>query len=213
VKVVLTDIEGTTTPITFVKDILFPAARARLPEWVRANPDDAEVRALTAEHDGLEGAITQLLAWSDADAKITALKSIQGRLWAQGYADGSLKAPLYPDVSPKLRAWQAAGVRLAVFSSGSVAAQQMLFGHTTEGDLRGLFSGWFDTTVGGKRDPAAYLAIAHSLGVPASRVRFLSDLEAELDAAAAAGMTTVCIVRDGQRAPRQHAGATSFVGL
>ncbi len=212
-KLVLTDIEGTTTPVSFVKDTLFPYARAHLAGWLRAHPEDQDVVLLTQAHGGVDGALRQLLAWMDADEKATALKSIQGRVWAAGYADGTLVAPLYPDVCPKLRAWRAHGVELAVFSSGSVAAQHLLFAHTTEGDVRDLFRGWFDTTVGNKREPAAYLAIARALGLPSGQIRFLSDIEAELDAAAAAGMTTVLLARDGQRPSGRHPVARSFTAL
>jgi enolase-phosphatase E1 len=204
VKVALLDIDGTTAPITFVHDVLFPYARARLPAFVAAHPDDPDVAALSAAHGGPDGALRQLLAWMDADAKVTALKAIQGRLWAQGYADGALRATLYPDVVPRLRAWRAAGVRLAVYSSGSVPAQQLLYGHTTDGDLRGWFAAWFDTTVGPKREAASYGAIARSLGEAPAEVSFFSDVEAELDAAAAAGLATVLVARDGQVPSGQH---------
>ncbi len=212
-RALVTDIEGTTTPVTFVKDVLFPYARARLPAYVRSRPDDADVRALVAQTGSEDAALAQLLAWMDADAKVTALKAIQGTLWAAGYADGSLRAPVYPDVPPALRAWRAAGTTLAVFSSGSVPAQHLLFGHTTEGDLRPLFSGWYDTTVGSKREAAAYHAIAADLRAPAAEVTFLSDVEAELDAAAAAGWVTVLVARDGQAPSGRHRVVASFAEL
>lgn len=203
-RVALLDIEGTTLPVAFVRDALFPYARARLPDWVAAHPDDPDVAALSAAHGGLDGALRQLLSWMDADAKVTALKAIQGRLWAQGYATGALRAALYPDVLPALRAWRADGVRLAVFSSGSVPAQRLVYGHTTAGDVRDLFSAWFDTTIGSKRDPAAYRAIAAALGEAPADVRFYSDVEAELDAAADAGMGAVLVARDGQAPSGRH---------
>lgn len=202
--VALLDIEGTTAPITFVHEVLFPYARARLPAWVADHPDDPDVAALAAAHGGPDGALRQLLAWMDTDAKVTPLKAVQGRIWAQGYAEGALRATLYPDVVPQLRAWRADGVRLAVYSSGSVAAQQLLYGHTTDGDLRGWFAAWFDTTVGSKREAASYAAIARSLGEAPAAVRFFSDVEAELDAAAAAGLATVLVARDGQAPSGRH---------
>lgn len=211
-RVVLTDIEGTTTPVSFVKDTLFPYARARLDAWVEANPGDPDVAALVAAH-GAEGARARLHGWMDEDAKVTALKAVQGRIWASGYADGSLRAPLYPDVSPALRAWRAAGVTLAVYSSGSVAAQHLLFGHTVEGDLRPLFSRWFDTTVGGKREANSYAAIASALGVPPADALFLSDVEEELDAAGAAGWRTALVARDGQRPSGRHRVVHTFGAL
>ncbi len=209
-KVALLDIEGTTIPVTFVHDVLFPYARARLPAHVAEHPDDPDVAALSAAHGGPDGALRQLLAWMDADAKVTSLKALQGRLWARGYADGTLRAALYPDVLPRLRAWRDAGVRLAVFSSGSVPAQQLLYGHTTEGDLRGWFEAWFDTTVGSKREPESYAAIARALAVAPMEVGFFSDVEAELDAAAVAGTTTVLVARDGQVPSGRHAVATAL---
>ncbi|MCB9686250.1 MAG: acireductone synthase [Alphaproteobacteria bacterium] len=213
IRVVLTDIEGTTTPITFVHRTLFPYARERLTAWVATHPDDPEVASLTAELGSAEAAVAQLLAWSDADVKATALKAIQGRVWAAGYADGTLVAPLYDDVVPKLRAWHAAGLRLAVFSSGSVPAQHLLFGHTSAGDLRPLFSGWFDTTTGPKREAPSYVVIAARLEVAPSEVLFLSDVEAELDAAAEAGMATGLLARDGQVPSGRHPVHADFSSI
>lgn len=213
IRVVLTDIEGTTTPITFVHDTLFPYARQRLPAWVAEHPEDPDVASLVAELGSPEAAVAQLLAWSDADVKATALKALQGRVWAAGYTDGTLVAPLYDDVVPKLRAWHASGLRLAVFSSGSVPAQHLLFGHTDAGDLRPLFSGWFDTTTGPKREDTSYVAIAAQLGVAPREVLFLSDVEAELDAATQAGMATGLLARDGQVPSGRHPVHAGFSSI
>lgn len=213
--VVLTDIEGTTTPVRFVHDVLFPYARARLPGWLPAHagePDVAAaidaVRADAGVRD-LADVVVTLLAWIDADEKRTPLKALQGRIWEAGYRDGSLRSPVYPDVPVALRAWRAEGRRLAVYSSGSVHAQRLLFAHTDAGDLTPLFSAYFDTTTGPKRAEASYRAIAAALGVPAADVRFLSDVVEELDAAAAAGMRTTLVDRDGGARPR---GAHPIVG-
>lgn len=212
---VLTDIEGTTTRISFVKDVLFPFARARLPAFLaeHAGREDvaaelAEVRRQAPGRPELE----TLLGWMDADAKITPLKALQGMIWAEGYADGTLRGDLYPDVAPCLRRWAGAGVRLAVFSSGSVPAQRQIFGHSVAGDITGLFSGFFDTRVGGKREPDSYGRLAIALGLPPAEALFLSDVEAELDAAAAAGMRTCQLVRpqDGTVASDRHAVAADF---
>ncbi len=213
-SVVVTDIEGTTTPIAFVHDVLFPYARRALPAYVAAHPDDADVQeAARLAPDG--DALAALLGWMDADAKIAPLKSLQGRLWREGYLAGEIKGVLYPDVIPALRRWHDAGVRLCVYSSGSVEAQRLLFGHTGEGDICGLFSGFFDTRTGAKRDAASYAAIARVLGVAEGRCLFLSDVEAELDAARKAGMQTCQLVRpeDGTVGSRRHPGLADFSAL
>jgi len=148
---IVTDIEGTTTRIAFVHDVLFPYARARLPEFLRAHADRPDVSAALAEVAQLApGAdpLATLLGWMDADAKIGPLKALQGMIWEAGYAQGALTGELYPDVAPALRRWRTAGVRLFVYSSGSVAAQKLLFRQSDHGNLEGLFSGFFDTGVG-----------------------------------------------------------------
>jgi enolase-phosphatase E1 len=212
--VVITDIEGTTTPIAFVHDVLFPYARRALPSYVAAHPEDADVReAARAAPDG--DALAALLGWMDADAKIAPLKSLQGKLWREGYLAGDIAGVLYPDVAPALRRWHAAGARLCVYSSGSVQAQRLLFGHTAEGDLCPLFSGFFDTNTGAKRDAASYTAIARALDADAGSCLFLSDVEAELDAAGAAGMQTCQLVRpaDGTVPSSRHPTQADFSAI
>lgn len=212
---VLTDIEGTTTPIAFVRDTLFPYARARMAGFIAEHADDPDVaEALAATRRAVPGAepLQTLLHWMDQDAKATPLKTLQGMIWREGYDDGTLRGPLYPDVAPCLRAWVGAGVRLFVYSSGSVAAQRQLFGRSSAGDLTTLFAGWYDTAVGNKREADSYDRIAIAAGVPASSMLFLSDVEAELDAAAMGGLRTCQIVRrtDGTAASRRHAKAADF---
>ena len=180
-RAILTDIEGTTSSLAFVHDVLFPYARARLPGWVAAHG----------------GNLVQLTAWMDADAKLTELKDVQGRIWAEGYASGDLQGHVYPDAAEALRRWHAQGTLLAVFSSGSVAAQKLIFGHSDQGNLAALFSGWFDTTTGPKREPMSYVLIADALGIPPGEIAFVSDVAAETDAAKAAGMRTYLIDRVG----------------
>lgn len=205
----LLDIEGTVCPITFVKDTLFPFARARLAAFVERNGADPGVQddLLAAAQlagrapDDVAGIVATLLQWIDEDQKVTPLKSLQGRIWREGWDSGAFVAPLYPDVVPTLRGWKAAGDTLAVFSSGSVEAQRQLFGHTNAGDLLELFSAFFDTTVGSKRSAAAYAAIAAALGVAPGEVVFYSDIVEELDAARDAGVVTALITRDGWRGP------------
>lgn len=200
--VILTDIEGTTSSISFVKDVLFPYARAALPGFVRENADKPEVRrwldAVATEHGTMcddDMVVEVLQGWIDEDRKHTALKALQGLVWEAGYTDGDFTAPLYPDVAPALRRWHAEGYPLAVFSSGSVPAQKLLFGHTDDGDLIPLFDAFFDTEVGHKREAGSYREITARLGRSASDIVFLSDVVEELDAAREAGMRTVLLDR------------------
>jgi enolase-phosphatase E1 len=208
---ILTDIEGTTTAIAFVKDTLFPFAEGALDGFLDAQADDATVAAILADVPGADPRAT-LRRWMAEDAKVTPLKSLQGLIWRAGYEDGRLKGHLWPDVAPCLRAWSAAGIALAVYSSGSVPAQKLLFGHSVAGDLTGLFTGFFDTAVGGKREAASYAAISAGLHLPPRDILFLSDVAEELDAAAAAGLQTCQLVRqaDGTRPSAHHAQATDF---
>ncbi|MBR0679570.1 acireductone synthase [Roseomonas eburnea] len=215
---VLTDIEGTTSAIAFVKETLFPFAQAELDAFLDARADDPEVAAILAEVRAAapgEDPRAVLRRWMQQDAKVTPLKTLQGLIWRAGYLDGRLKGHLWPDVAPCLRAWARAGLRLAVYSSGSVEAQRLLFGHSVAGDLTPLFAGFFDTRVGGKREAASYATIAAGLYLPPAEVLFLSDVAEELDAAAAAGLRTCQLVRaeDGMRACGRHAEATDFLGV
>ncbi|HEY8553255.1 MAG TPA: acireductone synthase [Burkholderiales bacterium] len=203
IRAVLTDIEGTTSSLSFVKDVLFPYSREHLPAFVREHANDPEVRPLLDDARREAGAsddealIRALLEWIDADRKITALKALQGLIWEAGYRSGELRGHVYEDAHAALVRWRERGLRLYVFSSGSVKAQQLLFGHTPKGDLRPLFDGYFDTTTGAKKDPVAYRRIAEAIGFAPAEVLFLSDVKDELDAARAAGMSTCWVVRDG----------------
>ncbi|AQU87224.1 acireductone synthase [Komagataeibacter nataicola] len=215
VRAVLLDIEGTTIPVSFVHATLFPYARKALPALLRTHADDPAVKAQIAEIAHLAPGVPplrQLEAWMDADAKVAPLKALQGMVWAQGYAEGVLKAALYPDVVPALRCWAAAGLSLAVYSSGSVAAQKLIYGHTTEGDLSSVFVGFYDLEMGGKRDAESYRRILDAARWQAGDVLFLSDVVAELDAAAAAGLRTCQIVHpeDGTQPGTTHPVAGSL---
>lgn len=201
-RAILTDIEGTTSSISFVKDVLFPFARRALPDFVRAHHNDPEVRLwldrAASDAGGIcDDAITveMLQGWIDEDRKHPALKALQGMIWQAGYADGEFTAHVYPDAVAALKRWHGEGIPLYVYSSGSVPAQKLLFGHSDAGDLTGQFSGWFDTAVGGKRHDDSYRAIAKMIGLPADDVLFLSDVVEELDAARDAGMHTVLLDR------------------
>lgn len=217
-KAIVTDIEGTTSSIDFVHRVLFPYAVRALPGYLRAHyrePEVAElldeVRSLIREPDAEVRRLTDvLLDWISEDRKVTALKTLQGHIWEHGYHSGAFKGHVYPDTAPNLHKWRAMGLALYVYSSGSVMAQQLLFGHSDAGDLRPLFSGYFDTRIGGKREVSSYLAICERVGVAAAEVLFLSDVAEELDAAANAGMRTVQLVRDESVAIGRHRVATNF---
>jgi enolase-phosphatase E1 len=218
---VLLDIEGTTTSIEFVHQKLFPYARARVQDFLSqhaAEPDvRADVRLLAAEYAAeppaadlpswktgdLLGSATAYVYWlMDRDRKSTGLKSLQGKIWDEGYRRGELRGrgEVYADVRPALERWHGQGKDIAIFSSGSVQAQQNLFANTTAGDLTSYLSGYFDTTTGSKREPASYRRIATELGRAPREVLFVSDITAELDAARGAGMQTVLCVRGAEPA-------------
>ncbi|OOG28745.1 acireductone synthase [Thioalkalivibrio denitrificans] len=203
INAIVTDIEGTVTPIRFVTETLYPYARQRIPDFLRDRADDPEVQRImreVREEAGREldsdDIIAQLIAWMDADRKVAPLKDLQGMIWEQGYRDGSLVTDMYEDAARRLREWHDRGIRLYVFSSGSVQAQKLIFAHTNHGDLGPVFSGYFDTRIGHKRDAAAYRAIAESIGVAPNAILFLSDVRQELDAAREAGIHTHWLVRD-----------------
>jgi enolase-phosphatase E1 len=206
ITTILTDIEGTTSAVSFVFDVLFPYAREHLPAFVRAHAERQDVaeqlqaaRTLAAEPEAsTERVVEILLQWLAEDRKATPLKALQGMVWAEGYQAGALKGHVYPDAVQALRQWHAQGLALYVYSSGSVQAQKLIFGCSEQGDLTPLFSGYFDTTSGGKREAVAYRTIAESIGVAAQSVLFLSDIVEELDAARKAGMETYGIAREGE---------------
>ena len=218
VRAIVTDIEGTTTDINFVHKVLFPYAHAKLPDFLRENaeaPAVAEqihaVRDVMQDADAsLEAVIATLLHWIDTDQKVTPLKALQGMVWADGYQRGDFTGHLYADVAPALRQWQAEGKALYVYSSGSVQAQKLLFGYSDEGDLTPLFSGYFDTHVGHKREAASYQRILDTLDLPPASALFLSDVVEELDAAQQAGMQTLQLVREGTQAGTRHPCVTRF---
>ena len=221
---VVLDIEGTTTPIAFVYEVLFPFVRAHLLEHLEAGRAAGTLAtilgALHAEwavdveqgdvpppwRDGHARDVAAYVGWlMDRDRKSTGLKALQGEVWRAGYERGELLGELFPDVAPALREWRRRGVPVAIFSSGSATAQRLLFGHTREGDLTPLISGYFDTSVGPKGEAASYRAIARTLGRPPAAVTFVSDVVRELDAARAAALRTFLSVRPGNPAQPAHA--------
>lgn len=205
IRTILTDIEGTTSSISFVHDVLFPFASEHLPDFVREHreaPEVADQLSVVAEKSGVdrsdtEGLIRVLQDWIAEDRKEGSLKSLQGMVWAQGYRSGELKGDIYPDAAEYLRRWHERGLALYVYSSGSVQAQKLIFGFSREGDFTPLFSGYFDTAVGGKKQAQSYHNIVAELGIPAEEVLFLSDVEAELAAAEQSGLHTAWLVREG----------------
>ena len=232
VDFVLLDIEGTTTPIAFVHDVLFPFARVRVRAYLEETAaSDPEIRQivedLRAERPAsgfplpasgfqlpagnlelgagsgkLEADVVSYVYWlMDRDRKSGPLKSLQGRIWQQGYATGALKGEVYPDVPEAFARWTAAGVRIGIYSSGSVLAQKLLFANSTAGDLSRFISGYFDTAVGAKKEAISYRRIVEALGITASRVLFVSDVATELDAAREAGVRTVLCVRPTTQPP------------
>ena len=212
-EAIVTDIEGTTSSIAFVHEVLFPYAAEHLPAFVREHAGEARVRAqldaVNAEaglvEPSLEEQIEQLLAWIREDKKITPLKTLQGYIWEAGYRNGDYRAHVFADVAPELRRWKARGLKLYVYSSGSILAQKLFFQHSEAGDLLPLFDGHFDTTVGGKREADSYRAISEQVGVAAPACLFLSDVSAELEAATAAGFQVCLLERPGNADAGSHA--------
>lgn len=218
IRVVLLDIEGTTTPITFVSQTLFPYARERAEQFLRGNAHRADVRAdldlLHREWAAEKSANPGVPAWNDAaeiasavryvhwlidrDRKSPALKSLQGKIWEHGYRSGELRGEVYPDVAPAMERWRAAGSEVAIFSSGSVLAQKLLFTHSTAGDLTRFISAYFDLGIGPKREAESYARIAAHLVRDPQQILFLSDVDAEITAARAAGMIGALCAREGE---------------
>ena len=221
VRSILLDVEGTTTPVAFVKDVLFPFARANAASFLASHGNEPDVRrdvALLREERAKEPADSVAPTWTagstdtasalayifwlmERDRKSTALKALQGRIWRAGYESGALVCPVYGDVPQSLARFLEARIDVSIFSSGSVLAQRLLFEHTDAGDLRPYLRAYFDTTTGGKREAASYASIAAALSRDATEVLFVSDVVEELDAARTAGMETALCVREGAREP------------
>jgi len=220
VQSILLDIEGTTTPISFVYDVLFPFARLHVKSYLEEHFARAQVQAdldlLRQEYrvdlqqtppppeiisgtrnDEIESFVAYVYWLMDRDRKSTGLKSLQGRIWKQGYKDGALKAEVFPDVPAALVRWHAAGMKLGIFSSGSVLAQKLLFSHTNFGDLSAFLDHYFDTTSGAKNRADSYRTISAAVGVKPASFLFISDVGAELEAAHEAGMKILLCMRPG----------------
>jgi len=205
IKAIITDIEGTTSSLAFVKNVLFPYAREHLRAFVHDHAEDTTVKNLLADTCNVAGiafdteaAVSQLIQWLDEDKKITPLKALQGLIWQAGYYRGDFQGHIYADAAEQLQHWKQQGLDLYIYSSGSVQAQKLLFAHTDYGDLTPLFSGYFDTNVGNKREVDAYRNIAAHIQLPPEQLLFLSDSEEELDAAQAAGFHTIWLKREAE---------------
>jgi enolase-phosphatase E1 len=206
IKAIVTDIEGTTSSINFVHQVLFPYAAKHIPDFIRANNTQTATRSVLNEvaslanldAENIEALIEQLLTWIATDQKVTPLKTLQGLVWEHGYQNGDYKAHIYVDALEILQAWYEQGIPLYVYSSGSVHAQQLFFGFNEGGDLRYLFKNYFDTVTGAKREAASYQKIQASLGLAPSDILFISDIVEELDAAAEVGMKTVWVQRGSE---------------
>ncbi|MCC7007226.1 MAG: acireductone synthase [Acidobacteria bacterium] len=236
---VLLDIEGTTTPLAFVRDVLFPFARAHLTGWIARHHDDPEFRdvvsRLAAEHAAdrrddasvpdwrdptpaaLHESVDAYARWlMDRDRKSPGLKLLQGLIWEEGFKAGELRGEVFADVPRALRRWRAAGLIVAIYSSGSELAQRRLFGSAGDGDLSHCIAAYFDTAVGSKRDSSSFTRIARLLGTTPGAMLFVSDIPAELAAARAAGCQVVLSVRPGNPDDGDRAGyeqITTFDGI
>ena len=238
VRGILLDIEGTTSSISFVHDVMFPYVREHLSNYLDQHWNDREldmVRTQIARDDGSSSwdvwlqrqhaDVTQarqvteahVLKLMDGDVKATGLKTLQGLIWENGFRSGQLRAHVYDDALPAIEAWRAKGIDVRIYSSGSVAAQKLFFGHVVgRGDCLKLFSGYYDTTVGSKREPASYQRISEDWGLKPEDILFISDLEPELSAAEAAGLQVAASIRPGN-APLSHSAGwpriTSFADI
>jgi enolase-phosphatase E1 len=221
IRFLLLDIEGTTSSISFVKEVLFPYSKNKLVEFTAKHSEEnrvaeclEEARALLQQENMREYSIDEirakLIEWIESDKKITLLKKLQGYIWEEGFTKGTLKAHVYEDVPFMLEQWKYMGLKMGIYSSGSVYAQQLYFKHSTYGDLTHYFDAYFDTEIGGKKETASYERIFTSLGLEPEEMLFLSDIEQELDAAAEAGLQTTQIIRPGTRPGDKHVLAKTF---
>jgi enolase-phosphatase E1 len=203
IKAILTDIEGTTSSLSYVKEVMFPYSKERLRGFLSEHWHEERIQKIIKGLKeklkmpvDLELAVKTFEEWIDRDLKEGLLKELQGHIWEEGFLKGELKGHIYPDAYEKLKEWKERGYRLFVYSSGSVKAQKLFFGHTEYGDLTSLFEGFFDTSVGGKKEAASYLRIARQMGLEPQEVLFLSDVEEELVASYSAGMKVILVERE-----------------
>lgn len=214
IRAILLDIEGTTTPIDFVHKTLFPFAAEKIGAFVEENFDavQGEIAQLKTEYkkdfaeqiygrdfreDAPESIANYLNFLIEVDRKSTPLKSLQGKIWQKGYESGELESVMFADVPSAFERWKHEAKTIAIYSSGSILAQKLIFNYSNFGDLSSFISNYFDTNTGFKREAESYVKIAHALNHPPKRVAFFSDIPAELDAARFAGMKTALVVREG----------------
>jgi enolase-phosphatase E1 len=225
-RAIVLDIEGTTTPVAFVYEKLFPYARSRLRRYLQAHGGSAECQSIVArlrqEHEtdirespdvpawddsavARDDSVSRYVTWlMDHDRKSPGLKELQGRIWEEGYTTGELVGEVFDDVPRALHRWRDAGIGVGIFSSGSVLAQKLLFGHSSAGDLTPLLRWHFDTSVGPKSEAESYRRIASIIGEPSSKILFVSDVVRELEAARLAGLQTILCIRPGNAPPPSH---------
>lgn len=223
VKFVLMDIEGTTTSVSFVYEVLFPYFQrniqllAKLKNVKQVKLAFDQVREIVFKEEGKEGLsideiISYLLLWSKEDRKVTPLKTVQGILWETAYKSSEIKGHVFEDVPSKLMEWKNSGVRMGVFSSGSIDAQRLLFGYSETGDLNKYFSFNFDTNTGSKKDSQTYQKIASKINLHPQHILFLSDIVDELQAAKESGFKTIQLVRESTQA-NWEVTATNFMEI
>lgn len=217
IRVIITDIEGTTSSLSYVKEVMFPYSKKKLRSFLQTHWQKEEIKSIIRRLEeklcrdvDLELAVKTFEDWIDRDLKEPLLKELQGHIWEEGFLSGELKGHIYEDAYKKLKEWKERGYRLYVYSSGSVKAQKLFFGHTEYGDLTALFDGFFDTSVGGKKEKASYLKIASAVGSKPQECLFISDVEEELDCAKEAGMNTIRVVREGGEVSSKHRVVRDF---
>ena len=205
IKTIITDIEGTTSSLSFVKDILFPYAREHIADYVKQRAEEEPVqqqlnavKEIMGNNPDIEHTAQQLVAWIDQDQKVTPLKTLQGMIWETGYRNGDFTGHVYEDAYLKLKRWHEQGINVFIYSSGSVYAQKLLYGYSDFGDITSLFSGYFDTNIGHKRETTSYKNIIKTINCDGESTLFLSDIVEELDAAKAAGINTYWLIREGE---------------
>lgn len=219
-RAILLDIEGTTSSVSFVYDVMFPFARRELDRYLDDHWGDGEIAPVCelfsidpGDKKGKSQLRAEALRLMDADSKTTGLKKLQGLIWRSGFESGELKAHVYDEVPDILHAWKESGHEIRIYSSGSIAAQKLFFAHTIFGDLLNCFQGHYDTTIGSKREEASYAALAADWKVEPHEILFISDIVAELDAAQSAGLATILCLRPTDTPPetqQRHAEITNF---
>lgn len=217
IKAIITDIEGTTSSLYYVKEVMFPYSKKKLRDFLQTYWDKEEIKDIISRLEeklgqkvNFELAINTFEEWIDKDLKEPLLKDLQGHIWEEGFLSKELKGHVYEDAYKKLKEWKERGFRLYVYSSGSVKAQKLFFGNTDYGDITWIFDGFFDTSVGGKKEKESYHRIAKTIGFEPKECLFLSDLEEELDAASSAGMKTIRLVREQDTPASKHKVAKDF---